>query len=206
VNARTNPADSERSADLKDVTKPMAETRWSTSVGASGILLNPWYALPIHVPFVSGDWSSQSQTPRQITEPCCIDLNRWNLTLCFRNDQVIFIFASEDLTLRNLINPISYFLSYRTFIDYNVIGAAWDIDSSNLTKVEKVRFNVERRVERELPRDGSTVLAESTEQEWLELYKDDLVKYLEILNPTLYYALAFYLRGCAHQRYFLVEF
>jgi len=30
--------------------------------------------------------------------------------------------------------------------------------------------------------------------------------FIRVLNPTLYYAMAFYLVGCENRRYFLVEF
>ena len=78
------------------------------------------------------------------------------------------------------------------------------------SKVDHIRFRLERviRVEGETQFGNETVktLHHEGKEEWLEITTDDIIRYLNVLNPSLYYALAFYLIGCENPRYFLVEF
>ena len=131
--------------------------------------------------------------------------------LFFQNDEIVFVFTGDSLAPRYLVNPIRYFLTYQTFINYNLIGPATHLlDNSAFDEVDRIRFKVERivRVETERQKRDRAIkrFYHTGKDEWLEIAVGSIAQYLRILNPTLYYALAFYLIGCDNPRYFLIEF
>ena len=120
-----------------------------------------------------------------------------------------FFFTGDTTAPRYLINPIQYFVTYRTFINYNAIGFAGTRPASGtLSEPDIVRFKVERivRVEADDAAGAGKLIHDEGGETWLELATASFAEYLRVLNPTLYYALAFYLIGCENPRYFLVEF
>lgn len=181
------------------------------SIKATGTILNPWYELPAHVTVIYPGLASTSDERLEITPPGRVELEEHNLRLFFQNDEVVFVFTGDSLALRYLVSPIRYFLTYRTFINYNLIAPATNpLDNSAFDEVDRIRFKVQHIVRVETERqEGDKVIKgfyHTGEDEWLEVAADSLAQYLRVLNPTLYYALAFYLIGCDNPRYFLVEF
>ncbi len=176
------------------------------SVKATGVILNPWYDLPIVLASSSRDGTDGR---RDITSSCRIDLGPLGIELFFERDQMVFFFADKTSAPRSLINPIRYFVTYRTFINYNAIGFAGKRpDGPTLTEQDRIRFNLEEivRIERDDPTGAGKLIHHEGRQASLELPVINLVDYLRVLNPTLYYAVTFYLIGCENHRYFLVEF
>ena len=102
-------------------------------------------------------------------------------------------------------------MSYKTFISYSLFGPFWNPSGEErFEKVDAIRFKIQRifHVETERP-EGEKIIRgfyHERREECLEIAVRDLIQYLNILNPTLYYATAFYLIGCENPRYFLVEF
>jgi len=182
------------------------------SVKASGTILNPWYELPLPSTFVIGPGpSSQLDASRELTPPCRVELEEHDISLFFRQNEMVFAFTTNAMKARYLVDPLRYYVIYRTFIDYNLIGPVLQPPvSSDFNQVDSVRFKVGRvvRVETERIEADQVVRGfhHEIEDEWLEIAVKSLQQYLRILNPTLYYALAFYLVGCDNKRYFLVEF
>ena len=181
------------------------------SVKARGTILNPWYELPFSA-YISG-LSQESQPTRrtEITSKCCVELPQFSVQLFFEDNEVIFVFTGDSLQPRYLVNPIRYFLIYRTYLNFNIIGPTTrSLAVDTFSKVDHIRFRLERviRVEGETQFGNETVkpLHHEGKEEWLEITTDDIIRYLNVLNPSLYYALAFYLIGCENPRYFLVEF
>lgn len=158
---------------------------------ATSNILNPWYELSVvHVAFSDPSLANASSERLEITPPCRVELVEYNLRLFFQKNEIVFVFTDDS---GHLIHPILYFLIYLTFINYNMIlGATKPLDESVFNKVDNIRFKIQRII--------------SGEEEWLEVGVDSVIQYLQVLNPTLYYALAFYLIGCDNMRYFLVEF
>ena len=96
-------------------------------------------------------------------------------------------------------------------LNYNLFGPFLKpLDENALEEVDTIRFKVERIVRVEIERqEGEKIVRgfyQDGQEEWLEIPSDDLIQYLSVLNPALYYAVAFYLIGCENPRYFLVEF
>jgi len=118
-----------------------------------------------------------------------------------------FFFTDRTLAPRYLVNPIRYFVTYRTFINYNLIGFVSDRPAlGTIDEPDRVRFRVERIVTVESSDASGQWVHHEGREAWLEVTRTSITDYLRVLNPTLYYALAFYLIGCENQRYFLVEF
>jgi len=92
------------------------------SVKARGTILNPWYELPFSA-YISG-LSQESQPTRrtEITSKCCVELPQFSVQLFFEDNEVIFVFTGDSLQPRYLVNPIRYFLIYRTYLNFNIIG------------------------------------------------------------------------------------
>lgn len=169
---------------------------------ATGVILNPWYDLPIVI-------RSDRDTRPEITSPTLVDLSAHGLELLFERDEMAFFFTSETPAARYLINPIRYFVTYRTFINYNAIGFAGKRpDPDTVPEADRVRFRLQEivRVERDNPSGEGKLIHHEGRDKALEVSVASLVEYLRILNPTLYYAITFYLIGCENHRYFLVEF
>ena len=87
-------------------------------VSASGIISNPWYHLPPQLIAMSG--------PR-IPIPCIVaksqlDLGNHGIRLYGQDDEIIFTFTDTSPAPRFKVNPIRYFLTYVSFIDWNIIG------------------------------------------------------------------------------------
>jgi hypothetical protein len=181
------------------------------SIGATGTILNPWYELPPRTTVVCLNEANPIKWQVELTPPCRVELVSHDLRLFFQNDQIVFAFTGDTCTSHYLINPIRDFLTYQTFINYNLVGSATNrLDESTFDEVDCVRFKVQRitRVETER-KEGDRVVRGFYyvgEDEWLEVAVVSLTEYLRILNPSLYYAIAFYLIGCDNPRYFLVEF
>jgi hypothetical protein len=181
------------------------------SIKATRTILNPWYKLPAHITVFGSDLPSASDERLEITPPCRVELEEQGLRLLFRNDEVVFVFTGGSLAPRYLINPILYFLTYQTFINYNLIGPVTNpIDASAFHEIERITFKVERIIRVEAERqDGGKVnkgFYHTGKDESLEIAAGSIAQYLRILNPTLYYSLSFYLIGCDNPRYFLIEF
>jgi hypothetical protein len=183
-------------------------------VKASGVILNPWYALPPDVmmglSFVDDAVSSLKGSPR-ITESCRLDLPSHGITLLFQNDEVIFLFTGDATAAQYLVNPICHFLVYHTFINYNLFGPSrLETDGIEFEAMDPVRFRVQRLVRVETAvQEGHEELTRihyTGEEHVLELPWRLLDQFLQVLNPTVYYAIASYLVGCENRRYFLIEF
>jgi len=174
---------------------------------ATGVILNPWYDLPILLR--SGSPTDRDSRP-VITPSSHIDLRALGIELFFERDEILFyFFAGDTSAARYLINPIRYFVTYRTFINYNAIGFADKRpEAATLTGTDQIRFNLQQivLVERDDPAAGGKLIHHEGREKTIELPVRSLIEYLRVLNPTLYYALTFYLIGCENHRYFLVEF
>jgi hypothetical protein len=176
---------------------------------ATGNIFNPWYELPVVHATVSGPGLANASIERlEITPPCRVELANYNLRLFFQNDEIVFIFMDDS---SHLIYPILYFLTYRTFINYNIVLPATNqLDESAFNKVDNISFKVLRIIRVETERqEGDKIIKGynyTEEDEWLVVGVDSLTQYLHVLNPALYYALTFFLIGCDNLRYFLVEF
>ena len=174
------------------------------SVRARGAILNPWYSLPVHIVSLGSSSSRiNNDDALKITRPCRIELERWGLNLFFRDNEIVFVASGDSREPLILVDPVLYFLIYRTFVNYNMIGGADDPDPNDYEYVDVVQFKVERIVSRNRE---SGFPHRMRKEELLDVTVRSLAQYLGVLNPTLYSALAYYLRGCENSRYFLVEF
>ena len=161
--------------------------RTSIKVNASGIIFNPWYHLPPQVFATSGP-----RTPIRIIAPKTqLDLCNHGIRLYGQDDEIVFEFTDSSQLARYKVHPISYFLTYMSFIDWNIIGSP----SSGL-------------VESDYAEAGSMTfrVLKSNGEHRVIVTQDQLVEFLNIVNPTLYNAIAYYLIGCQSHRYFLVEY
>lgn len=174
----------------------------SICITATGTILNPWYWLPSHITKDGLDRPGTSQR-HEITSPCRVELQEQGLRLVFQDDKLFFIFTADSADPQYLVYPILYFLTYETFINYNIISPATNmLDASTFDVVDAIQFKIER-----FARDGkeSRVKSEIAD-EWPKVSVDSIIQYLRVINDTLYYALAYYLVGCDNPRYFLIEF
>jgi hypothetical protein len=173
-------------------------------VKASFAILNPWYSLPPRVYAVSDltSFSTLEDAPN-ITSPCYVSLDRSKLKLFFQCDEIIFVFVGDSMAQRYLVDPIRNFITYKTFINYNLIYPAEDpSEKGTYGETALVRFKVEHI--QYLKTDKR--LHYSKKDEYIEVTKDELIHYIQCNDWTLYNSIVFYLRGCNNIDYMLVEF
>ncbi|HBG78547.1 MAG TPA: hypothetical protein DDW84_06880 [Phycisphaerales bacterium] len=102
-------------------------------------------------------------------------------------------------------DSIIYYLIYKTFLYYNCLMPENENEES-ASEVDKVIFQLHRYVTKYAVEDGHTIPYPDTEPCEIVLNKKEIVDYLTILDPTILYAISYYIRGCNTQQYFLVEF
>ena len=173
---------------------------------ATGAILNPWYDLPI---VLGSSWLGDPDNRRQITSACRVDLRAHGIDLFFERDEMAFFFVDDSPASRYLINPIRYFVTYRTYVNYNAIRFATSRPSGpTLTEADDISFRLQEivRVERDDAVAGGKLVHHEGRETSLQLPVASVLRFLRVLNPTLYYAVTFYLIGCENRRYFLVEF
>lgn len=159
----------------------------SIRVSASGIIFNPWYHLPPQVFAIPG-----ARTPIRIIVPKTqLDLGNHGIRLYGQDDEIFFVFIDSSPLPRFKVNPIRYYLTYMSFIDWNII---WpnnsDMVESDYAAVGSMTF----RVLKEKSDHGVVVT------------QDQIIEFLNVMNPTLYNAIAYYLIGCQFHRYFLIDY
>ncbi len=178
---------------------------------ATRTILNPWYELPRRATIVIPEVGRLSGDSVQITPPCRVGLPQYGIRLLFRDDQVGFVLIGDSPEPGYFIDPIREFLAYKTFVNYNLVGAfSCPSNEERIEEVDTIRFRLERivRVETDMRVGEETIpgFHHEMREEWLEIAVGDLVQYLSVLNSTLDQATAFYLIGCQNPRCFLVEF
>lgn len=107
--------------------------------------------------------------------------------------------------------PVWYFIKYRSRVNYNVVTPEWlALDPASLAASTTVTFTVRRLVEvtREETISGQThrFWPYETEAHAISIGVRELEDLLRLCTPQLYLAIAYYLLGCEHPRYFLIEF
>jgi hypothetical protein len=163
-------------------------------IRATGTILNPWFMLPLQS--YSIDFADVTNRRTPTATRCRVELKEQCLRLFFQDDEVVFVFTGETMAPRYLVNPLRYFLTYQTFINYNLLAPATvPRDDSAFDEVSHIRFRVQRIVD-----------AQTGKDEEVELEVSRIRQFLRVLNPTLYYAIASYLVGCDNPRYFLVDY
>jgi hypothetical protein len=156
-------------------------------VSASGIISNPWYHLPPQVIAMSGP-----PTPmRWIVPKTQLDLGNHGIRLYGQDDEIVFVFTDPSLLPRFKVDPIRYFLTCMSFIDWNIIWPFMsDVVESDYAAAGSMTFRV---------------LEDKGEHD-VVVTQDQIIEFLNVFNPTLYNAIAYYLIVCQFHRYFLVEY
>jgi len=111
--------------------------------------------------------------------------------LHFEDDKITFLFTERSKASRNLINPLLYFITFRTFIAYNI--TKWptpeQIDPSTHPRVDTVPFRLERIIEVETQEqiDGrlTKFIHHEGRVEAIHVPTESLNNYLRIINPAL---------------------
>jgi hypothetical protein len=174
------------------------------SVQVSGAIFNPWYSLTV-IHMVSSDGTTRGPELK-VTPLCRVELPQ--LTLCFDPDRITFI--GDQHRSARAVNPLLYFIQFRTFIRYNIFWPPAGSDLAMYPGTDCVPFTLERIVPVETVETfgGKEVkfLHHESKGETVHISQGELADYLSVLNPALYYALGFYLRGCENPGYLLVEY
>ena len=132
----------------------------------------------------------------RIPIPCIVgksqlDLGNHGIRLYGQDDEIIFTFTDTSPAPRFKVNPIRYFLTYVSFMDWNIIGPlSSDVVKSDYVVMGSMTFK----------------LLEDESQREIVVTRDQVVEFLDLLNPTLYNAMASYLIGCEFHRYFLIYY
>jgi hypothetical protein len=174
------------------------------SVEVSGAIFNPWYSLTV-INMTSSDGTSRGPD-LNVTPQCRVELP--NITLYFDPDRITF--AGDPQRSSRSVNPLLYFMGFRTFLRYNVFWPPSSLDPAKYPATDCVPFSIERVIPVETVEtvDGKqvTLLHHETKGETLQVSRGELSDFLRVLNPALYYALGYYLRGCENRAYLLVEY
>jgi hypothetical protein len=130
------------------------------------------------------------------------------ITLCFDPDRITFI--GDRHRGARAVNPLLYFIQFRTFLRYNIFWPPAGSDLAMYPGTDCIPFTLERIVPVETVETlgGKQVkpLHHESKGDVVHISQGELSDFLSVLNPSLYYALGFYLRGCENPSYLLVEY
>lgn len=145
-----------------------------------------------------------------VQNPTRLDLLRGKLVLVFRAG-VLIAFTPIEVSERLPFEALLYFISYCSRVNYNIVYPPLGEDfPDQLSSHDQVTFLVQRlvRVEREEVVGGErgVFIHHELEPCQINLHRQDLENFLAKGNLPLYFAIAYYLKGCENLGYFLVEF
>jgi hypothetical protein len=132
-------------------------------------------------------------------------LGQYGVTLGF-DDNSLWVANDDRYTGRELSSLVNY-VSYRTFICYNILMSSDEPDYPTASAdVSQVVFHLAKIVEKQERINGKIATWHEDEPYELVLTKQDIADYLRAADLTLVYAIYYYLMGCNTSMYFLVEF
>ena len=142
----------------------------------------------------------------KVTPRCRVELPQ--LALWFDPDRITFVGDPERSS--RTVNPLLYYIQFRTFLRYNIFWHPAALDPAMYPVTDRVPFNLERIVPVEtvdtLGGREVKLLHHESRAEAIHVSQEELVDFLSVLNPALYYALGFYLRACDNPSYILVDY
>jgi hypothetical protein len=171
------------------------------AIKASGAILDPEIVLE-DIPF--GD------DPRVVVHDTRLDLFGGQVVLLFSGSRFIPLAIPEPQD-RFPYYPLWYFIKYRSRVNYNIVTPErLALDPAALSTSARVTFTLRRLVE--VTRDE--LIAGEKRHSWhyeteaheISIEARELEDLLRFCTPQLYLAIAYYLIGCEHPRYFLIEF
>jgi len=179
-------------------------------ISASSTILNPYYFFPPdrNVEIFPNEYKPKGTI---LVETCKMSLQN-GITILFNHNRITFFNHYDKEMSRNvnlLIEPLWYFIIFKTFIDYNVYAFPQPDAETSLDvapETERVHFNLGRVVKKEIHNKFGKGFYHETEPYVLELEKKDIEGFLTVVNYTLYLAISYYLIGCRYERYFLIEY
>jgi hypothetical protein len=176
---------------------------------ASGAILNPWYIYAVVYTSNQTNPFGKREAP-EIASPQRIELADRGLRILFGPDAMIFCALDRDIGLPVCVEPLRWFVLYRTLINYNMevpVLELPDLDTYQLTEEVRILRNRLRMIEHGETVGGMKRITYSytEDAETLKVSVTELLTYLRILDDPLSYALVYYLR-CEDPRYFLIEY
>lgn len=177
---------------------------------ASGTILNPYYEFPCDrttdIVRIGGEPEKAVPKPK-IVEPCRITFPNYGLVLLFNDTTIIFRFDTDERG-RQLLDPLLSYISFESFLNYNISSATVisDADINQLPEVERILFNLGRIVRKEAQTATGRSFWYDCEPCQLVVEKKEIGDFLDIINIPLFAAIYYYLTGCANSEYFLIEF
>jgi hypothetical protein len=171
------------------------------AIKASGAILDPEIVLEA---IAFGD------DPPVVVHDTRLDLFGGQVVLLFTGSKFIPLKIPEPQD-RFPYYPLWYFIKYRSRLNYNVVTPErLALDPASLSASTTVTFTLRRLVEvtREEAIAGETrrFWHHETEAHEISIEVRELEGLLQLCTPQLYFAIAYYLIGCEHPRYFLIEF
>jgi hypothetical protein len=173
---------------------------------ASGALFNPWFVYPIVHHF---NGAASEEIAAELTKPSSVCLPQHGLDVFFGHHEIVFAPDDTMPDSHRMIEPLRLYFMYRTCINYNGEYPVLEIPSVDaFPRTNAIVFSLTRRVTVTSPCSDppdSVSVHHATEQESLPITVDDLLQFLGVVDRTLFYAMAFYLRG-QDPLYFLVDY
>ena len=171
------------------------------AIKASGAILDPEIVL---------DAIAFGDDPPVVVHDTRLDLFGGKVVLLFTGSKFIPLTIPEPQD-RFPYYPLWYFIKYRSRVNYNIVTPErLALDPASLSPSTTVTFTLRRLVEvtREEAIAGETRRFWHLEAVAHEISIDvrELEGLLRLCTPHLYFAIACYLIGCEHPRYFLIEF
>ena len=171
------------------------------AIKASGAILDPEIVLGT---------SAFGDDPPVVMHDTRLDLFGGQVVLLFTGSKFIPLTIPEPQD-RFPYYPLWYFINYRSRVNYIIVTPDRLVrDPASLSASTTVTFTLRRLVEvtREEAIAGETHQFWHYETEVHEISIDvrELEDLLQLCTPQLHLAIAYYLIGCEHPRYFLIEF
>jgi hypothetical protein len=170
---------------------------------ANGVILNSMYELPPNrTIWTSWETEEDAAKKTKIAEEAKITVLDGRLAIVFNDNRISVRQDTEPLIDER---AIIYFVTYKTFLNYNVLTAEPDSKDA-IPETDGVSFNLHRYVTRHGEENGKPFYYTDTEPCQLLLAKKDVTDFLIATDEALWYSICYYLLGCDTARYFLVEF
>lgn len=171
---------------------------------ASGTILTAKYSFPSDRCIVSFP-PDETRPKSRIADCSRMILSQYGVTLGFDDDS-LWVTNDDRHAGRDLSSLVNY-VSYKTFVCYNILTPSGEPEyPPDAADASQVVFHLAKIVEKQTHSNAKIITWHEDEPCELVLTKQDVVDYLQAIDPALAYAIYYYLKGCNTSRYFLVEF
>lgn len=191
--------------NIKNMLQPQIE------ITASSVIWNPLYSFP-HDRVVQVYPAKKAPKGTTIVELCKVSFPKYGFVLLFNDDKICIFKYPEKLSSPSngsLINPLISFITFKTYINYNLYSHPNSKSKALLDiapEVKSISMNLGQWQKKEHEDEIGKGFSYEIVPYVLTLERQEIEKFLEFINSNLYLSICYYLIGCENIRYFLIEY